>query len=104
MTQRREALNLLAERAATQIRFTLQALQARLSAQAGTLRSLSPEAVLNRGYSICRDAEGTILRDAARLQTGDPFSVTLSKGNIAARAERIETSRDFGKTVEQSEP
>jgi len=60
--------------------------------------------VLNRGYSICRDAEGTILRDAARLQAGDPFSVTLSKGNIAARAERIETSRDFGKTAEHGEP
>ena len=104
VTQRRKALDLSAERAATQIRFTLQAFQARLSAQTGTLRSLGPAAVLNRGYSICRDAEGAILRDAARLQTGDPFSVTLSKGNIAARAERIETSRDLGKTAEQDEP
>lgn len=101
--QRRKALNLTSERAAAQIRFSLQALQARLSAQAGTLRSLSPAAVLNRGFSICRDAEGTILRDAARLQTGDPFSVTLSKGNIEARAERVETSRDFGETAEQEE-
>ena len=104
VTQRRKALNLLAERAATRTRFTLQALQARLSAQTGTLRSLGPAAVLSRGYSICRDADGTILRDAARLQTGDPFSVTLSKGNIAARAERIETSRDFGEAAEQDEP
>lgn len=104
VTQRRIALSLFVERAASQVRFTLQALQARLSAQTGTLRSLSPAAVLNRGYSICRDADGTILRDAARLQTGDPFSVTLSKGNIAARAERIETSRNFGKTTEQSDP
>lgn len=104
MTQRRGVLNLSAERAATQVRFTLQALQARLSAQSGTLRSLGPAAVLDRGYSICRDADGTILRDADRLQAGDPFSVTLSKGNIAARAERIETSRDFGKTAEQDEP
>ena len=104
MTQRRKALNLLAERAATRTRFTLQALQARLSAQTGTLRSLGPAAVLSRGYSICRDADGTILRDAARLQKGDPFSVTLSKGNIAARAERIETSRDFGEAAEQDEP
>ena len=104
VTQRRKALNLFADRAATHVRFTLQARQARLSAQAGTLRSLSPSAVLNRGYSICRDADGTILRDAARLQSGDPFSVTLSKGNIAARAERIETSRDFGKTAGQDKP
>lgn len=104
VTQRRKALNLLAERAATRIRFTLQALQARLSAQSGTLRSLGPAAVLNRGYSICRDVDGTILRDAARLQAGDPFSVTLSKGNIAARAERIDTSRDFGEAAEQDEP
>jgi exodeoxyribonuclease VII large subunit len=104
VTQRRKALNLSAERAATQIRFTLQAFRARLSAQTGALRSLGPAAVLNRGYSICRDAEGTILKDAARLQAGDPFSVTLSKGNIAARAERIETSRDLGRTAEQEEP
>lgn len=104
VTQRRKALNLSAERAATQIRFTLQAFRARLSAQTGALRSLGPAAVLNRGYSICRDAEGTILKDAARLQSGDPFSVTLSKGNIAARAERIETSRDLGRTAGQEEP
>lgn len=104
VTQRRKALNLSAERAATQIRFTLQAFRARLSAQTGALRSLGPAAVLNRGYSICRDAEGTILKDAARLQAGDPFSVTLSKGNIAARAERIETSRDLGRTAGQEEP
>ena len=102
--QRRRVLNLSSERAGAQIRFALQALQARLSAQAGTLRSLSPAAVLNRGYSICRDADGAILRDADRLQAGDPFSVTLSKGNIDARAERIEASRNFGKTAEQDEP
>lgn len=101
--QRRKALSLSRERASTRVRFALQALQARLEAQAGTLRSLSPAAVLNRGYSICRDADGTILTDAARLQTGDPFSVTLSKGNVAARAERIETSRNFADTAERDE-
>ncbi len=98
---KRKALNVSSERATAQIRFALQAFQARLSAQSGTLRTLGPAAVLNRGYSICREADGTILRDAARLQTGDPFSVTLSKGRIEARAARIEASRDFGKTNEQ---
>jgi exodeoxyribonuclease VII large subunit len=98
---KRKALNVSSERATAQIRFALQAFQARLSAQSGTLRTLGPAAVLNRGYSICREADGTILRDAARLRTGDPFSVTLSKGRIEARAARIQTSRDFGKTREQ---
>ena len=98
--QKRKVLHLSSKRSSAQIRFTLQALQAQLSAQEGKLRTLSPKAVLNRGYSICREADGAILKDAARLRTGDPFSVTLSKGSIEARADQIKNSRDLNRTVD----
>ena len=95
---KREALTLSSERVTAQIHFALQAFKARLSTQAGTLRTLSPAAVLNRGYSICREANGAILKEAARLRVGDPFSVTLSKGSIEGRAEQIETAQDSSRT------
>ncbi len=104
VTVKREALNLWAERATAQIHFTLQAFKVRLSTQDGALRTLSPAAVLNRGYSICREASGAILKDAARLRRGDPFSVTLSKGSIEGRAEQIEIAQGFSKTDRQDEP
>jgi exodeoxyribonuclease VII large subunit len=49
--------------------------------------------VLDRGYAICRDARGNIVKDAAGLSVGDPFSVRLAKGTIAARAEGVHESK-----------
>src|SRR5262249_54510595 len=45
----------------------LERKRGRLEVEAGRLNALSPLAILERGYAICRDTEGRILREASAL-------------------------------------
>ena len=65
--------------------------QAQLAALAGRLDSLSPLAVLGRGYALCWDADAqTLVRDAAALGPGDRVRVVVSRGAFEASVTRIE--------------
>jgi exodeoxyribonuclease VII large subunit len=58
---------------------------------ASRLESLSPLAVLARGYAVCWNADRTrALRDAASVAPGDTVHVTLSRGEIEAKVSRTE--------------
>jgi len=46
------------------------------------LGSLDPSAVLARGYSITRAADGTVVSDAATVREGERLTTTLAKGTI----------------------
>lgn len=48
------------------------------------LNERSPLTVLHRGYSITRDAQGRIVRDAAAVAIGEPISVRLARGELGA--------------------
>ena len=54
----------------------------------GKLDALSPLKVLERGYSIVRDAtdEGTVIRSAAQIQSGQELQITFYDGKKAVRA------------------
>jgi exodeoxyribonuclease VII large subunit len=57
--------------------------QAALGALAGRLHSLSPLAVLGRGYAVCwNDDRTAIIRRAADVRPGDGVRVTLAEGEI----------------------
>ena len=62
----------------------------RLEALAGRLESLSPLAVLRRGYSITRDATGRVLTDAADLRPGHRVEVLLARGRLEAEVRRVD--------------
>jgi exodeoxyribonuclease VII large subunit len=56
---------------------------AALGAVAGRLETLSPLAVLGRGYAVCWNADRTaVLRDAAQTSPGDRVRVTLARGEL----------------------
>jgi exodeoxyribonuclease VII large subunit len=67
---------------------TLARRVSRIEALARNLAALDPQAVLERGYGIVRDAQGRALRDAAGLAVGDRLDITLARGGAEARVER----------------
>jgi len=56
----------------------------RLTHLQALLRERSPLVILNRGYSITRDASGKILRDADPVRRGDQIWVRLANGELGA--------------------
>jgi len=48
------------------------------------VRALSPQATLDRGYSVVQLANGDIARDATKLKTGDVLRLRLAKGETNA--------------------
>lgn len=60
-----------------------------LSAQ---LQGYSPEAVLQRGYALVRDADGRLLRDASKTTPGAQLKIRLARGAVSAEVR--ETSTD----------
>jgi exodeoxyribonuclease VII large subunit len=57
-----------------------------LSAIGGRLDALSPLKILERGYSLARDAEGRVLKRIAQFPPGRAFRLRVSDGEVGARA------------------
>ncbi len=53
-----------------------------------SLSHLDPAAVLDRGYSVVRDASGRIVRRGASLIAGETVDITFAQGGATARVER----------------
>jgi exodeoxyribonuclease VII large subunit len=67
-----------------------------LRALAARLDSLSPLAVLARGYAVCwNDDRTAIVRSADAVNDGDAVHLTLSRGELECRVERriVESER-----------
>jgi len=56
----------------------------RLAQVEAILKERSPLTILNRGYSITRDAAGHIVRDVAQVSIGDNLSIRLARGELGA--------------------
>lgn len=66
----------------------------RLDKAAGSLKALSPLAVLSRGYSLVTDADGKAVARADRLQRGDPLELIFHDGRVGCQVTR--PSREKG--------
>ena len=65
---------------------------AALRALAGRLDTLSPLAVLARGYAVCWNEDRTaIVRDAATVAKGDKIQVTLARGELSCEVRERRT-------------
>jgi exodeoxyribonuclease VII large subunit len=55
------------------------------------LQSLSPLAILDRGYALVFDSEGKLLKDADAAKIGDGIAVRLARGRIEAAVTKKES-------------
>lgn len=79
------------EGVASRLRPAIERRTSRAAAQverlAATLDALSPLAVLGRGYAVARDPRGRVLRRRADFTPGNPFTLRVGDGDVAARVE-----------------
>jgi len=72
-------------------RATHRAREARVRVAVGRLESLSPLAVLARGYAVCWDEEQKqIIRDAATVSPGQQVHVKLDRGSLDCEVKKAE--------------
>lgn len=70
---------------------SLRELDRGLVLRAHRLRSLGTQETLDRGFSICRDSEGRVIRDSRQVGAGQPLAVTLARGALDCRVEKVGT-------------
>jgi exodeoxyribonuclease VII large subunit len=56
----------------------------RIERMARALETLSPLAILDRGYALVFDASGQLIKDAAQVQPGDEIKARVARGEILA--------------------
>lgn len=84
----RERTESLQARLASALQMRLQKQNSALNAAESLLRSLSPLAVLDRGYAIARNAAGEVITDASALKPGETLDVRLARGRVDAEVKR----------------
>ena len=72
----------------------LEASAASLGALDARLHSLSPLAVLDRGYALVLSAEGSLVRSAAQIATGEHLTTRLAVGSFVSRVESTATGSE----------
>jgi exodeoxyribonuclease VII large subunit len=92
---RSRRLDELALHGAAGLRGLLHDRQRRFANLAGKLQSLSPLAVLERGYSITQDSKtGKVIRTAAQLRAGQTIATRLAEGTVTSRVESVDGGKD----------
>jgi exodeoxyribonuclease VII large subunit len=70
---------------------------ARLSSLDARLHSLSPLAVLERGYALVLDAAGGLVRSTAQVAAGNLVTTRLADGDFTSRVETAQPNKSFKK-------
>ncbi len=84
LARARGELSPLSARLGGAIRMRLSNAGSRLSSQVAQLDSLSPLAVLGRGYAIATRADGRAIRNASEVGVGDSVAVRVHRGSFDA--------------------
>ncbi len=84
----RERLNSRGNRLDRSLERTLRETAARLSSLDAQLHSLSPLAVLERGYALVLGANGALIRSSKQVATGDRVTTRLSDGEFTSQVEK----------------
>jgi exodeoxyribonuclease VII large subunit len=76
-------------RLASSASYKVKTSRARFAEAVGRLESLSPLAVLARGYGVTRLPSGEVVRRATQVGVGDPLEILLHQGALGARVTEV---------------
>jgi exodeoxyribonuclease VII large subunit len=93
LAQTRERLAACRTRLDRSLERLLQSSASTLSSLDARLHSLSPVAVLDRGYALVLNAEGSLVRSAEQVAKGDQVTTRLSDGSFTSRVESAASNR-----------
>ena len=63
--------------------------KSRFAVAVGKMDSLSPLGVLARGFALCKDGAGNIVRSASDVRTGDDVRVRLTAGELECEVKEV---------------
>jgi exodeoxyribonuclease VII large subunit len=86
VTSRAEVIVALKDRSNRSFAARLKLAKEELKQIKARVRALSPQATLDRGYSVVQLSNGEILTDPKRLKAGEQLRMRLAKGEAAATA------------------
>ena len=86
ITSRAEIITGLRDRSNRSFAHQLKLAKEELKQVRARVRALSPQATLDRGYSVVQLADGQIVTDPKKLQKGDVLRLRLAKGETKATA------------------
>jgi exodeoxyribonuclease VII large subunit len=89
VAQWRERVSLLRQRLAANPPRYLAELRHHVKSLTSMLRSLGPESVLSRGYSLTADSQGNVVTSVQQVKTGETLVTRLADGSLQSRIEEI---------------
>jgi exodeoxyribonuclease VII large subunit len=98
LERRRSGLSVLTRELGSRMALRLQRAGADTHRLGERLTGLSPLAVLERGYSICRRADGSdsVIRESGQVKTGELVTVLLHRGELDCH---IDETREVEETI-----
>lgn len=82
LEQGRMRLDDLSFRLISHVRSRLQQYRGELTHLSGLLRSLGPQAVLNRGYAVVQKSNGSVVRGPKQVTIGEGLDIRVAEGRI----------------------
>ena len=89
VTARREALTALRARALQSTGSRIALAQEELMTLRTQVRTLSPQATLDRGYAVVLTQAGSIVREATSLTAGEKIAIRVARGVVAATTDGV---------------
>lgn len=83
---------------------SLHASRAQLGSLDARLRSLSPLAVLDRGYALVLSANGAVVRSVDMVAPGEQLTTRLTDGSFASRVESVNRGQQPRKKPKKTRP
>lgn len=84
LDEHRKMVQLLEQRLERALTSGVMQKRARLAALSQTLEALGPNSVLDRGYSITRNAKGKIVKNGLDLNVGETLQIEFGRGSAQA--------------------